>query len=208
MIVLSTGFLLAALVQLPTGLPNNEVDSRRGGYCLYVALLASGFEPGTFEDFTRTLGEPGPEGYSMADLDRRARDAGAETIAIQSTLENLQARQEPFACIALLDSAHFVLLNQIEENHVSIVDPPRSYTLPIDTFRQTWSGNCLLIGPTPFASEESINRWRTRVGWARTAAIGLAVVFGLILLFLIARPMLRSLSGRRVAPTLWFLVLL
>jgi hypothetical protein len=128
-----------------------------GAYCLQVALSAIDLAPGDFKALEKRLGPPGHAGYSLLQLGGLARDLGAQTIAVETTLDNLKSRTEPFACIVLTKEGHFELLFEIGEEKVSIVDPPRAYTLPIQTFSQLWSRKALLIGRQPFASEESLH---------------------------------------------------
>ena len=83
----------------------------------------------------------------MADLEERAKKRGASTIGVQTTIERLSARRrqnERFACIALLELGHYVLLYDADHSLAYVVDPPRSYTVPRDTFDASWTHKVLL----------------------------------------------------------------
>ncbi len=121
---------------------------------------------------------------------------------MRTNLENLRARDETFACIALMEPQHFVVLYDVQDGEAHIVDPPRSYALPIDTFQQSWTGNALLIGPSPFATEELITRWRSRVAWAWRAGVAAAVIVLLAVLGRIANAWLRKGARPVVATSL------
>ena len=92
----------------------------------------------------------------MASLDEAARRYGAFTLAVETSLDNLNSRPESFACLALMNPSHFVLLYDVDDRLVYIVDPPRSYTMERDTFNHAWTRKALLIGRNPFTPEESI----------------------------------------------------
>lgn len=169
---------LAALAQAPA---TNETDLRCGSYCLYVSLKGLDLPVKGLAEVEGKLGPPLAAGYSLGQLDEVARGYGAHTLAVDTSLENLHRRPGRFACIAHVRGSHFVNVADVNEREILIVDPPRKYTLPLDTFRGMWAGKALLIAPQPLLAEEELPRplpWRRVVG---TAGIGL-----LVLLFLAA----------------------
>ncbi len=170
--------------------PDRPVDLRCGTYSLFVALRAIGLGPASFELLEKKAGPPGPLGYSVLQLEELARGEGAQTIAVESNLEKLRARPEPFACIALLDHHHFVLLHDFDDSKAYLVDPPASKVLPIDTFRRAWTKKALLVGRLPFRPEESI---RLPIRWGRAIAWGLGVPSALIALLLATSTLRRRL---------------
>jgi hypothetical protein len=161
---------LLALGQVANSTAERGSDVRCGAYCLQVALKAIGYAPEEYGTLEKALGPPGPLGYSLAQLSNEARRRGAETLAVETSLENLRSREEAFACITLLGAKHFVLLFDADEAKVSIVDPPRAYTLPIETFRHSWTGKSLLISRQPLQAEEALRPRRvpflSTLAWA------------------------------------------
>lgn len=151
-------------------------DARCGAYCLYVGMKALGLNPETYAELERRLGEPLTGGYTLEQIDAVARSCGAKTIGVQTTLDNLQARPESFACITLVGDHHFVLLYKANDEQVWICDPPKVYEMPRDTFRATWSGKALLIGPKDFLPEEEITARRARIAAIKRLGVGSAVV--------------------------------
>ena len=145
-------------------------DVRCGAYCLLVALKATGYGPVDSLAIEKVLGAPGDTGYSVAQLSQAARSFGAQTLAVETNLENLRSRKEAFACVTLVDDKHFVLLFDADDTKVYLVDPPRPYTLPIETFRQVWSRKALLVSRERLQTEESIRTPRfgflPMLGWA------------------------------------------
>lgn len=182
-----TGITLSAVaaVLLAQGASaESHPDVRCGGYCLFVALDALGLAPRTYEELERQLGSAEPKGYSVARLREVAQARGAHAVAVETTIDGLRARadREKFACIALMSDEHFLALYDLDGKIAYVVDPPRTYETPVETFRKFWTGNALLISSDPLASEESLARgpWRRVV---TTLAVGVALVF----LFLIVR---------------------
>jgi hypothetical protein len=91
----------------------------------------------------------------MAKLEEAAKAAGVFAIAVSTNLNNLAARKERFAGIALLNNHHYVVFTP-KGDRVQIIDPPKSYSLPSDTFDHLWTGKALLLGSQAFQPEESI----------------------------------------------------
>ena len=158
-------------------------DRECGYQCLAVALRT--FDPDAdAADLKNRLGEPGPEGYSLAELAAAAEAAGAEVAGVSTTLHRLRLRMdasERFAAVAHVDNSHFVLVSDItEDGRVTIIDPPRQYVLPAATFRARWDGVALLVAPAPLTPEEDLNEFPWRTAGLLAAAVCVAVVCGLI----------------------------
>lgn len=168
------------LVQPTKGAGPASADVHCGSYCLFVALKTQSLAPARYEDLEQALGPPKATGYSMLELDEYARRRGAKTIAVETTLENLRARTEAFTCLTLIDEGHYVLVYDADDRQVEIVDPPRRYSLPIDTFRSHWSRKALLIGRESFSPEESVRSgaWRSLRSFAGIAIV--AALLGLL----------------------------
>ena len=105
--------------------------------CSWPCAIGRG--PDTYASLEASMGPPGPSGYSMQQLADQAHKYGAKTTAVETSLENLSAREECFVCISLLKKGHFVVLYDVDRKNVYLIDPPRDYVLPIDTFRQRWT---------------------------------------------------------------------
>lgn len=131
-------------------------DLRCGSYCLYVSLKAIDFPVASYQEVEDRLGQPSRLGYSLGQLAEVAESYGAYTLGVETQPENLRERDQRFACIAHLEPAHFVNIAKIDKGLVYVIDPPRDYEIPIDTFRGRWSGKALLISPSPLVPEEEI----------------------------------------------------
>lgn len=141
-----------------------QSDARCGGFCLYVAMKTLDVAPSSYPELEKMLGRCDSQGYSMAKLEETARGAGLATIAVDTTLANLAAREERFVSIGLLNNRHYVIFVPLE-GRVQVVDPPKSFELPIDSFHHLWTGKALLLGRTPFQSEESLRQARGSTLW-------------------------------------------
>lgn len=176
--MISAVILLAGVVAAaPADRDKPGPDVRCGSFCLFVALRALDKGPATHAELEEDLGLPGLGGYSMRQLQEAAERFGVQTVAVETSLENLRHRRrgESFACLTLIDSDHYVLLKDLEETQVSLIDPPRSFQLGVDTFRDVWTGKALLLGPRPLRSEESVKWGRIAREWL-LPGLGLAAV--------------------------------
>lgn len=131
-----------------------------GKLCLQVALEALDVPPKAVAALRGEMGKASPSGYSIQELARAAEAHALKTTAVTTTLENLASRTEPLVCITLINNNHFVILYDIEDQTVHVVDPPREYSVPRSSFERAWTGHSLLIGRSPFASEESVTAAR------------------------------------------------
>lgn len=126
------------------------VDLRCGAYCLYAALGSLDLAPSSFEELEARLGQPTSLGYSLQQLEAAAKDLGAFTLGVETSLGNLLRRPGRFACIALLErSGHFVCVYDADEDHVYLIDPPESRKSARDAFSAVWSGKALLLSDRP-----------------------------------------------------------
>lgn len=135
-----------------------KVEPRCGSNCLYVAMRLLDHPLDSLTKLEEVLGEPSPKGFTLAELSDAARHFNVETLGVETSFQNLTRRTGRFACIAHIDSGHFVLLHQVEKGKVTVVDPPRVYDMPLDTMRMRWQGKALLLANVPLAREETLNR--------------------------------------------------
>lgn len=142
--------LLGCSVALLSGTVRGS-DPECGVRCLYVALKGFDFPVPDYAAFRKQLGTPPEGGYSLAQLADAAQAAGAQTLGVQTSLEELAKRKRPFTFLAHLKSDHFLLVTDFENHKVSIIDPPRSSEVPEGTFQVLWDGTGLLISPRPIA---------------------------------------------------------
>ncbi|MGC1273887.1 MAG: cysteine peptidase family C39 domain-containing protein [Planctomycetaceae bacterium] len=147
------------LVATVAAAPAKETpDLRCGGYCLYVGLKALDYPVGSYDEIEQKLGQPSAtEGYSLAQLQNVAKDYGAHTLGVSTTPERLSWRAGRFVCIAHIDGNHFINIAEVGENTARLVDPPREYTLPLDTLRTRWDGKALLLAREPLLAEEDLS---------------------------------------------------
>lgn len=139
-----------------TNSESREPDLRCGSYCLYVGLSALDLPVKSFEELEKKLGPPSSAGYSMGELAEAAKVYNAYTLGVETSFENVRRRPGRFACIAHLDGNHFVAFQKIDERQAWIVDPPRSYTIPLETLQTRWDGKALLISAEPLLEEENL----------------------------------------------------
>lgn len=172
-------FLSLCMFAADSPTPEAKADPRCGSKCLYLALKLLD-HPVEFTELERLLGEPSGAGYTLAQLEDAARQLGAETLGVQTTLDNLARRPGRFACLALIDGGHYVLFQSVSDGTVSVVDPPRTFELPRATMQARWQGTALLLANRPLVREENLARsWWPVVGAAGGSAglVGLAWVF-------------------------------
>ena len=157
-----------------TGAADRPRSVHCGGYCLYIALEALGAAPRSYEDLQARLKPPPPSGYSLDQLDEAARALGAKTLVVETTVDDLLGRSEPFACITLITKNHYVLLYDIDGKYAYFIDYPSKSKVPLDTFRAVWERKALLVGPEKFEGEESVFARLRRRRLARDVALGVA----------------------------------
>lgn len=154
-----------------------ETELLCGVRCLYMGLLAMEIDPGRFADFIEKCGVADARGYSVGRLEEIARQHGAETLLVKTTIDNLRLRPTPFVCIAHVDGNHFVIIGDVDDSEVWIVDPPREGGIAKELFVKRWDGTALLLSRSPLASEESLARWPwAKMAWV--AGIGLVLAAG------------------------------
>jgi ABC-type bacteriocin/lantibiotic exporter with double-glycine peptidase domain len=149
---LSLNWLMYPAVEVVT----ENQSLRCGSHCLYVALSMFGKAPETIEELESRMGRRTAKGYSVRQLMAAAEHYGASVAAVETNMTNVVARQSRFACIALLTNQHFVLIGDIRDGRAMLVDPPRTYSIPVETLGSQWSGAALLISDVPLESEEGL----------------------------------------------------
>ena len=165
-----------------------------GCYSLYVSLVILGEEDIGVDGLYKDLGVSTAKGYSMHALAECAKKRGFHTLLVDTTLDNLTRRPEPFACIAHVDDqSHFLVITGYEPRSQSatIVDPlPVSGTVkPREVDRialdSRWKGLALLISREELRAEEDLPwSWQTSVLAAGFwTSLGLSLVGGAAYLF-------------------------
>lgn len=137
---------------------NGTIDLRCGAYCLYVSLKSLGLGPSTYDELEKRLGQPGVAGYSMAQLEAGAKVWGAQCAPVRISLDQLQAQDRPFCCIALIQPHHYVCISDVEGDQVEVVDPPRSSTVGRHGFELVWDGTALLLAGKPITLRSTSSR--------------------------------------------------
>src|SRR5258708_15960345 len=102
-------------IAVHSGDPTEKADVNCGTNCLYLSLRAFDLPPSTIEELQQTLGYPSNIGYSLDQLDAAARHHGANTLAVQTSVENLQIRPRPFPSIAHVNGSHFFNIRHIDD---------------------------------------------------------------------------------------------
>lgn len=152
-------------------------DPLCGVKCLYSGLVALDLQPGEYPSFLEKCGDVDARGFSLGRIEEIAKECGATTLAVNTTLDNLQLRQERFVCIAHVDGTHYVNLGDVDGNQVWVVDPPRDGMIATEVFAKRWDGNALLLARTPLAPEEELRR-PVRWGWIMASG---AIMIGIAL---------------------------
>ncbi len=135
------------------------LDVTCGSQCLYISLKALDFDVPPVDELEERLGPPTPEGYSLAQIADVAQTLGAHTLGVQSNVANLERRPGRFACIAKWANGHFVILGGVDEHRrMLVIDPPRSFSAPVDVISSQWDGTALLVSPAPLLAEEELPR--------------------------------------------------
>jgi ABC-type bacteriocin/lantibiotic exporter with double-glycine peptidase domain len=116
---------------------------------------------------------PGLQGNNLDQLRQLAEEQQFPCLAVRTDLETLESRERPFACIAHMKRGHYVIIQDLDKAMITVVDPPRSYSVARDAFAADWSGNCLLIAATALESEGGVTR---RTAIRRTLRRGTFVV--------------------------------
>lgn len=171
--------VVAVLAAIPTKpVPKPAPDLRCGGYCLYVGLRALDYPISSYDEIERRLGQPtAVSGYSLGQLNGVAKDFGVQTLGVSTTPERLAQRPGRFVALAHIDGNHFVNIAGVDNGAARIIDPPREYSLPVDTLRTRWDGTALLLSREPLLAEEKVGglpSW----SWVAAALAGVAVVVG------------------------------
>lgn len=154
-------------------------NPRCGSYCVYVCLRGLGFSLGSFEELDKRIGNPSQAGYSMLQLEETAESYGANTLAVETTLEHLRRRKPPFACIVLMKKGHYVVLSEADGDEVHLIDPPEEYSVPADTFRALWTGQTLLLSSSPL----DLDRSRSLIPQLVAIASGGVLVFFVVFIW-------------------------
>ena len=148
-------------------------DPLCGVKCLYSGLVALDLDPGEYPEFVERCGEVDARGFSLGRLEEIARECGASTLAVKTSLRNLQLREERFVCIAHVDRTHFVNLGDANQNQVWVIDPPQEGLISTEVFAKRWDGNALLLSRAPLTPEVELHR---PLWWGWFIAGGVAVV--------------------------------
>jgi len=103
---------------------DREPDQLCGPRCLYLALRALGKPVRSLAEVRRSLGPPTQWGYSMDQLAICARVLGAEALVVQASLRQLANMPPETVVIALLMGEHFVVVQDWDDDEVTVIDPP------------------------------------------------------------------------------------
>ncbi|MES2793348.1 MAG: cysteine peptidase family C39 domain-containing protein [Planctomycetota bacterium] len=168
--------LFISLSQTTVAPPRNTPDLRCGAQCLYMALKALDFPVASFEEVERRLGPASELGYSIEQLRTVATLYGMKTLPVLTSLDNLKKRQRPFCCIAHLDSGHFVLIADVNNDSVHVVNPPRtSSELAIPVFLSQWDNQALLLSKENLVPEEQLQSSSSWFTWTVSILTLLAI---------------------------------
>ena len=141
---------------------------------LYIALDSLGLMTASFEDFKAGFGPiVAGVGQTLATLEGQARRYGAKGLVVRTTLEHLQARTEPLACIVHAPRGQFMLLYAVEDGVVRLVDYPDRIELDDFVFESRWTGDALLLSNQELLPEADL------VARLRLRRVGIRITVGL-----------------------------
>jgi ATP-binding cassette, subfamily B, bacterial len=133
---------------------HDEMDC--GATCL--RMVARHFGRFYSLEYLRELTHMDRQGVSMLGISEAAETIGMQSLAVETTFEQL-ASVIPFPCIVHWDQSHFVVVYRIHRNRVWIADPAKGkYQLDQQDFMQHWisswdenepHGIVLLLQTTP-----------------------------------------------------------
>ncbi len=158
-------------------------DMLCGAKCLYTGLVALELDPGEYPEFLEKCGSVQPQGFSIGQLAEVAEKYGAQTLAVQTTLENLKLREERFVCIAHVDGNHFVNVGDVNDSSVWVVNPPVESSVARELFTNRWEGYALLLSKSELVREEDLRQpwgWKWMLG-----AVGIAA--GIVVWFVVRK---------------------
>jgi ABC-type bacteriocin/lantibiotic exporter with double-glycine peptidase domain len=180
------GLVAAFSITLQNSSSGGKTDPNCGPVCLGIAFAAlKDTAPPALDSLVKST-RVQENGCSLADLERAATELGLQTVLAHASLESLAYRDASFACIALLNDSHFVLIKSIEPGLVTIIDGSKEFTAPVESFSTMWKGDCLLVSTEPLESETAIGRrmwWRQfmrNVGWGVACVVGIYVAVFLV----------------------------
>src|SRR3990172_3571831 len=96
-------------------------DLHCGLWCLFVCLQGLGLPVESLEELEESLGQPTMSGYSMLKLSEAAERFGAKTLPVQTTIQELRRRNQPFACIVRLQKQHFIVLYDLDDTNAYVI---------------------------------------------------------------------------------------
>ena len=172
------GYLFLAMPLMAVTPEDQPIDMLCGVKCLYVGLLTLDVDVGSFSDFVDECGTSDARGYSLGQIEEIAKKHGLQTLAVNTTLDNLQAREGQFVCLAYVDGKYFVNIGDVSANEVWFVDPPGDGVVARSLFEKRWDGAALLISKEALQPESSLSRrWRW-LGWSVVIIGVVASVWG------------------------------
>lgn len=185
--IFASWILIAAVLAAPPvqpASPPQSGDLRCGSYCLFAALKALDVPVDNVQEIESKIGQPTRIGYSMQQLADAVSMFGAYSIGLETSLEQLEAREGPFACIAALDEGHFVCIYDVDQDHVFVIDPPDRRVMTRAGFGALWGGKALLVSSRPIAAlpPRSPYRWILLGSVVAAACVG-----GVVLLVKLGR---------------------
>ncbi len=122
---------------------HDEMDC--GAACL--AMIANAYGRRISLAYYRALVHVTRDGASMWSLVRAARRTGFEVIGVKSSAHAIRGVYLP---ALLLFQYHFVVLYAITKKYAWVADPAIGIRkLPIEEFKDAWSGMALFVKPTP-----------------------------------------------------------
>jgi ABC-type bacteriocin/lantibiotic exporter with double-glycine peptidase domain len=125
------------------------------------------------EEIDALLGPPGPVGHSAADLRAAMEKLGINVLVVSTTLDNIQARTPPFACIIRIRHRHFVVLRDLDDVNAHLLDGGESRVVSRESLERIWDGVAILCATESLEPDRS-SRYPSAM-WAIAIAVAIAV---------------------------------
>lgn len=124
-----------------------------GPRCLFVGLVALGEPLEDYPRFSEQFGDIGEQGCSLKDLAETAQRYGYHVGVFELQVNEIQRLIKPAICIAHISGDHFVIVKSVEQERVTVLDPPDKRVVDAQAFSTIFDGHVLVVSKNPIEFE-------------------------------------------------------